>query len=250
MAALVLSFGIGILSGANIFHVILRALIFAVVFFGIGTCIWILINHHIPDLIASNDDNNDDNKEGDAMMRPGSRVNITLDNDKGFALPEMYRNSGDPEEVGNIGDLLSGAFRPVPAESETSFGGMDLGSEDNYTYEGSGLDSQNQESSGFQDTASHNSGAGPSAAPVFTPSFGDDSADWGGLPDLDAMAGAFLSGGTEDPAPVPDVSGPVAGLATEPVRDPKGNKAQPLKGDFDARELAQGIRTVLSKDKK
>jgi len=201
----------------------------------------------MPDLIASGDDN----KEGDAIMRPGSRVNITLDSNKGFAVPEMYRNSGDSEEVGNIGDLLSGAFRPaVSSESETSFGGMDLGSEDNYNYEGSGSGSQNQESSGFQD-APHNSGAGSSAMPAFTPSFGGDSAEWGGLPDLDAMAGSFLSGGSDDPIPDVAASGPVAGPAPAlgPVREPMGNKAQPMKGDFDARELAQGIRTVLSKEK-
>jgi len=29
----------------------------------------------------------------------------------------------------------------------------------------------------------------------------------------------------------------------------KGNKAQPMEGDFDPQELAQGIRTVLNKDK-
>ncbi|MDR2923546.1 MAG: hypothetical protein LBU85_09440 [Treponema sp.] len=238
VAALVLSFGIGVLSGVNIFHVILRALIFTVVFFGIGTGIWILINHNIPDLIASNDDN----KEGDDTMRPGSRVNVTLDSNEGFAMPEMYRNSGNPDEVGNIGDLFSGAFRPASAKKETPFGGMDLGGEDNYTYEESGPGSQNPESSGFQDTP-HNSGAGPAPAPAFTPSFGDDSADWGGLPELDAMAGSFLSGGTEEP--VPDVVGPKTG----PERDPRGNKSQPLKGDFDPKELAQGIRTVLSKEK-
>jgi len=239
-AAFVLSFGIGILSGANISHIILRTLIFTVIFFGLGTGIWILINNYIPDLLASNDDN----KEGD--MRPGSRVDITLENNKGFAMPETNRNPGDPDEMGNIGDLLSGAFKPArAAEAETSFGGMDLGGEDNYNDDGSGLGSQNQESSGFQDSAPHNSGAGSSAAPAFTssfgaPSFGDDSSEWGGLTDLDAMAGSFLSGGTEDS--VPDASGP--------ERDPKGNKAQPLKGDFDPKELAQGIRTVLNKDKK
>jgi hypothetical protein len=239
LAALVLSFGTGVLSGANIFHVILRALIFAVVFFGIGTAIWILINNYFPELIASDDDS----KDPDASMPPGSRVNITLDNDKGFAMPEMYRNSGAPDEVGNIGDLFSGAFRPAPAKRETPFGGMDLGGEDNYTYEGSGLSSQNQESSGFQDAAPHNSGSGSSVAPGFTPNFGGDSVEWGGLPDLDAMAGSFLSGGTEEP--IPDVAGPKTG----PERDPRGNKPQPLKGDFDPKELAQGIRTVLSKEK-
>jgi len=182
-------------------------------------------------------------------MRPGSRIDITLDNNRDFAMPEMDRNSGNPDEVGNFGDLLSGAYRPAPTGADNPFGGMDLGGEDNYNEEGSGFGSQNQESSGFQDSAPRNSGTGSSAIPAFAssfgaPSFGDDSSEWGGLTDLDAMAGSFLSGNTEDSSPAPAVPD-----TTGPTRDPKGNKAQPLKGDFDAKELAQGIRTILSKEK-
>jgi hypothetical protein len=55
-------------------------------------------------------------------------------------------------------------------------------------------------------------------------------------------------------APVPgelESSIPDAGAAgpSLPERRPSGNKAQPLKGDFNPKELAAGIRTVLNKEK-
>ena len=246
MAALVLSIVLGVSSGVNILHIILRALIFTVVFFGFGTGIWILINNFLPELLSSDDVP----EESDVPERPGSRVNITLDNNKGFAVPEMYRNSGDPEEVGNIGDLLSGTFRSSSAASakpEPSASGMDLNGEDSYTYEGrGGLGSLTQDSSGLQDAAPlsiANFDMSSFTAPVFTPSFGDDSAGLGGLPDLDAMAGSFLSGSEGNP----DLASSLESAG--PVRDSMGNKPQPLKGDFNPKELAQGIRTVLNKEK-
>ena len=247
LAALVLSFGIGIIGGANISHVILRALIFAVVFFGIGTGIWVIINSFFPELLSIDNDS----REPNANEPPGSRVNITLDSNKDFAVPERYRHSGDPDEVGNIADLLSGAIGSGSAAStmpEPSASGMDLNVEDSYTYGGGGgSGSFNQGSSGFLDEmpldSEMNFDASPHVSPVFTPSFGDDSDGLGGLPDLDAMAGAFFSGDEGN-------SGPVSSFEPSgPVRDPRGNKPETLKGDFNPKELAEGIRTVLSKEK-
>jgi hypothetical protein len=116
---------------------------------------------------------------------------------------------------------------------------------------------------------------------VFSPSFGDDSGGLGGLPDLDAMSAAFSSGAPSDEprqaaaswqADVPafDLGGGSSPLDLgdslgdsalempqefqpqetgdlEKVRT-TGNKPQPLEGDFNPQQLAQGIRTVLSKE--
>jgi hypothetical protein len=79
------------------------------------------------------------------------------------------------------------------------------------------------------------------------PSAGPESGSGGlgGLPDLDSVAGLFSSS-EEEP-----VEGPAERTEperTEPERKPSGNKAQKMEGDFKAKDLAEGIRTILSKD--
>jgi hypothetical protein len=140
-------------------------------------------------------------------------VNITLEDPK--SLPEMYRNLDNGDDVGNIGDLVSGAFNPqetapwtqVPADGEEQ-----------------GMDQMPQ--AGYTDT--ENSGVMPSGDALEV------------LPDLDSMAGSFLNEVNEGPI------GPVE--QPEPVRRPAGNKPLKLDGDFNPKELAAGIRTVLKKD--
>jgi hypothetical protein len=250
-AALILSLAVGAVSGNNMFYVLLRALVFGAVFFGLGLGSWVLISSFIPELFYAD---SSEGGEGEAP-RPGSRVNITLG---GGALPEMYRNPDNPEEVGNISDLITGvinpgAAAPTGAVRGMSAGGMDQNREDGYTYtEGGGAESQNQDSE-FGDTPAYDESpvfkGGQSAAAVFTPSFGSGD-DLGGLPDLDAMAGAFLTNAGVEAASMPAASS-IPSMPPEPAlpeRKPSGNKAQPLKGDFNPKELAEGIRTVLSKE--
>jgi len=74
------------------------------------------------------------------------------------------------------------------------------------------------------------------------------------LPDLDMMAMAFttnFSGTPSTAASSASSAGPInfADETEAPDRSQyKGNKPQPLKGDFNPQSLAEGIRTVLSKD--
>ncbi|GHV95126.1 hypothetical protein AGMMS50293_14460 [Spirochaetia bacterium] len=243
--AFILSLALGILHGANVLHVILRALIFAGVFFGLGMGIWVLINNFIPELLFTGD------QEDQAPEVPGSRVNITLDGNRGFAAPEMYRNPDNPDEVGNIDDLMSGAINPGAAVAA----GMDQNEGNGYNFDkGGGADSQNQDDAGFPNVSAFDDGPDPAEsapAAAFVPSFGG-SDGLGGLPDLDAMAGAFLTNAGEESAPLAAaMPTPVAAAspAAEPERGYAGNKPQPLKGDFNPKELAEGLRTVLSKDK-
>jgi hypothetical protein len=246
-AAFVLSFAIGLTSGASFLFVLLRALIFGAVFFGLGLGIWIGINSFIPELLQ------EDYGGGGEDAPPGSRVNITLD-DRTFARPEQYQNPENPDEVGNIADLLSGKIKlaryPAPAAPSQ---GIDQNPEDRYNEvaeDGFG------EAAGRSppETYQGQSESPAKSAAAFTPAFGSDEG-LGGLPDLDALAGAFLSNPGEDFVPVaaaavsPAAPVQAAAVAAEaPQRKSTSGKPTPLQGDFNPKDLAEGIRTILNKD--
>ena len=68
-----------------------------------------------------------------------------------------------------------------------------------------------------------------------------DSVD--ALPDLESLVGAFLPSAKEQEEEIEEFS------SSEPVKRPSsGNKAQKMDVDFHPKELAAGIRTVLTKD--
>jgi hypothetical protein len=250
---------------------LIRAIIFAIVFFGLGFGLRMVINSYFPELLFVQQE---ETEIDDTFDQPVPQVNITIDSTGEYAVPELYKTPGDQQELGNIEDLISGHFR---SRSE----GVDRKKEEGYN--NTGVESGSfRESDDFLDTAVFEKT--PAEKPVFTPSFGDDSAGLGGLPDLDALAMAFSAGGEPRPAPAPaprewpqakeedtfsfgedDVLGGIPELgSTDTIAEPfqaqrteeleqvkthmVGNKPQPLQGDFDPKELAQGIRTVLSKD--
>jgi hypothetical protein len=236
-AALVISVSLGIISGVNPLYIFLRALLFTAVFFGMGVGLRVLVDNMFPELLLVNEDPSQMNFE-----QPGSRVDITIGNARDYAVPEMYKNPDGSQEMGNIEDLLSGAFKPRPTESSRQ-SGIDRSQENDYNIQGS------SQISAFDSQGSEHSQEALFQRPSFTPSLGDDSEGLGGLPDLDSMAGAFSSGGfaleTAAPAQAQSLE------AEEPEKKyNKGNKPQPLEGDFNPQELAQGIRTVLSRDDK
>jgi len=208
---LVLSLLVGLLSGVGFSHAVLRALIFGGVFFGFGTGIWLLLKTFLPDLLVSGAAGKGE-PEGDGDdMKPGSRINIAED-DK--ALPDVFKNLDHSEEVGDVGHLISGAYnspeKPAPEAPGSEGQGVDQMPEDGYT----GSSSQGDQVS---------------------------EGGMGGLADLDALAGSFLSSSDEDSM---DFGG-----QPEPERRPSGNKPQALEGDYNAKEMAAGIQTILRKDK-
>ena len=205
-AALVLSLLTGLISRTGFPAVLLRAGIFGVVFFGLGCGLWFLLSNFIPELLFP--DKQQVEMRDEFGENVGSRVNITLE-DAGI-LPDMYRNLSNDDTVGNIEELVSGTFKP---EESTAF-------QTDFRGAGKGIDQL------AQDGYTKN---GPSS---------NYSAPLGGMPELDDMAGSFLSNTDEEPKVE----------FTMPERSPVGNKPQPLKGDFNPKELAAGIRTVLSKD--
>ena len=277
ISALFVSVFLGMVSGVGVFHIFIRALIFSAVFFGIGFGLRFLINSFFPELLYADDES----FTPGTTEQTGAQINITLDSTGEYAVPELYKTSGDSQELGNIEDLISGVFRPRTSEndnigvSQPSFQSFDIpgaGTEGIDRMKEAGYNSEEDGSISFQDDFGIPGGNQFEKAsdektaafqPNFTPSFGDDSG-LGGLPDLDMMAMAFSSAfgsgpaASAGPAAAPSsssISSASASPLMPPVEDIEpdrsrytGNKPQTLQGDFNAKGLAEGIRTVLSKD--
>ncbi|MDR2134008.1 MAG: hypothetical protein LBP27_02785 [Treponema sp.] len=257
-AGLVLSLLVGVASGAGFPWLLFRALIFGAFFFVFGSGAWVLINNFVPELLFPESPEEAQMGIDDSPPSPGSRVNITLDDSQApagvSALPEMFRTSGDGDEVGDIAELFSAAVRPGAGQ------GADPGSPPAFS---SGIDQRSGD--GYNKNmgvAPSDEGAGNSfSAEAYAAGRGDpgngemsgireESA--GGLPDLEAVAGSFFNpaGAGEDNT---GSGGELTGISPLPKEKPKpvrgtGGKAQPLKGDFNPQDLAAGIRTVLNKD--
>jgi hypothetical protein len=252
--AAVISIVLGVIFGVRINYIVKNAVIFLIVFFALGAGARIIINHFFPEILYISDES--DPKI--SFEQPGSQVNITLGGTGEYAVPEMYRESRDSQELGNIEDLISGNFRTrasyepnmpeaAPAALGRGLEGIDLKMEDDYNIGGDSFGSGSQEYTSFQEPEPSNSKPAASEKPAFTPVFGGDSDDLGALPDLGSMATAFSTGFDEmEATAMPHLADETDSSKTQYN---KGNKPQPLEGDFDPQELAQGIRTVLNKDK-
>ena len=169
----------------------------------------------------------------------------------------------------DIQDPIDGVFpEAIDRMKKNSYNGIEGGRSDLF-----------QETNVFESFSSAVSeasrGTQPAETPVFketqfSPSFDDDS-ELGGLPDLDMMAmafssapGAALAPPVSSSAPVssaPSVS-PVPPISSAPSMSPffldddadavqnrdTDNKSQPLEGDFNPKDMARGISTLLSKN--
>jgi len=241
IAALVLSFLTGILLGHTALSVaVVRALIFAALFFGLGIGAWVIINTFIPELLFPENEDAAANIFGPGSTELqdsgsqvyGSRVNITLDDSApngaiNAALPE--NNGSDADDVGNISDLVSGAVDPAKeAKWQT---GLDEIKENSYTSNGEDTVpplSSAAESSPFD------SGGG------FTMNF--DNLTMGAGGGVDPFGDSFSL-----PA---DSGGAAKKEEVLPERKVAGNTPMELEGDFNPKDIALGIRTVLEADKK
>ncbi|MDR0463977.1 MAG: hypothetical protein LBG94_02540 [Treponema sp.] len=274
--ALVIYVLLGLLFGVRVSYIILRGLIFAAVFFGIGFGLRYVINHFLPEILTAEDDSAAQYNE-----QPGSHVNITLDSTGEYAVPELYKVPDDSDGMGNIDDLVSGIFNPRKAANKQKTNNKpsdqwfnNSGGEGAAAIDRMGKSGYNDTQGGdpFQETSVFESFTTKADTRAFedvqfSPSFGDDSG-LGGLPDLDMMARAFSSAGDAAPvyqapsaASVPPAfdmsSAPSAPSMAQyftddssPVEQERntGNKAQPLEGDFSPKDIAKGISTLLSKE--
>lgn len=262
VAAILISILVGILFSVNPLFIFLRALIFGIVFFGLGFGLRFVIGSFFPEMLES------DVNEMPAQGEPGSQINITVDNTTGeYAVPELYKTRGDPEEMGNIEDLISGLFKPGRSDDdlqEAPRSAIDrkreAGYNNNAAFDVSELQDDGfsfDEPSGGSEFETERRRA-PAAAPQFSSSFGDDEGVES-LPDLDMMAQAFTGFGGGSPSPMPSApvtqefipTQPVAAYeAAEPDRGQyKGNKSQQMDVEFDPKDMAKGISTILNKDR-
>jgi len=271
--AFVVSVFMGIIFEVAVIHIFLRAIIFTVVFFGLGFGLRLAVNNYFPEVLLEDESGGDSYAHShEEHAQDHSAAGIILDNTGEYAVPELYKTPGDPEEMGNIEDLISGVFnlhgdarsKGVDANAEAGYnsqgGDFSLGLPEEIPFADDEYQDGGYQGGGYQGDADEDA---PQERQVFTPAFGSDSDGVGGLPDLDMMARAFGGGGAPAQGPaasaaaapsasafVPTIISETVSTQEAPSSSPyKGNKPEPIKGDFNPKELAEGIRSVLSKDK-
>ena len=220
-----------------------RALIFGVLFFALGTGSWVLINDFIPELLLP--DAREDTVSVFSSETSGSRVNIVLEDTSGAALPSTSGGLSGIDEVENISDLISGKIK-LAAAAPLVPKDMDQIQPSDYT--GSG------EKSVFGD-ADTGGETGSEGLPPFSTGSAEGGTFGGAFEDL----GVFGTASTSDGSDAGDVFGAGGTLGADsssepakaelPERKVSGNKAQTMEGDFNPKEIALGLRTVLEKDK-
>ena len=266
ITALFFSVVIGIIGGVAPIHIFLRALLFSAIFFGLGFGLRFVVNSFFPELLfPDSEETTEDTEEQAEEYTP-----VSMDSTGEYAVPELYNIPSGSQEMGNIEDLISGIFRPRSADGSIAqekpnmgFGtpvpaqaagaeGIDRNNEAGYNGFGAATDSFQATFKAPETSVFEQPHEEPAAQQQFTPSFGDDSG-LGGLPDLDMMAMAFSSFTGGVPAGPASAPAPQAAVEVEEAAPDRkgyntGNKPQALEGDFDPKSLAEGIRTVLSKD--
>jgi len=226
---------------------ILRPVIFGAAFFAVSAFINALVTHFLPELLEENlpEDEQEFLTGSKIDIMEGDSENPHLDFSIGrnAAVPEPVLAGAQPndttDEVGDISALatLANSARVIPQRTmgEAPFGaeGMDHNTKSDYN----GMEN----SADFSNEKKTVSGA----AEPWRASTGviDDSEEM--LPDLDSMAGAFVSSSAPEE---PDT-------AEYPVSSPAAKKLSPRTkgsewaGDFNAKDIAAGLRTVLKREK-
>jgi hypothetical protein len=263
IAAFVFSFLIGLLTGAGMPLLIIRPLIFAVVFFALAALVYIMANRFLPEFLqgmlkqdtnehGSDEHGSDEEHSGEhSSGGQGSIVNIVdsgLQGDEfsynfaaaGAAPPYEDAEDSQSAGMGNISDLLNN-FAQDGNFTGSAGGGLDQNDQNEYNSEGDFTRSQEQDSfvpnTGFprvEANAAVKNAAVNKAASIGSMDF---------LPDLDSMAEVFSESGGDGESDTIGFLPP-----TPAAKKKRGGKEQTLP-DFDPKEIAMGIRTALSKDK-
>ena len=249
-AAFILSFLIGLLSRTSAPMLLLRPVIFAVFFFIISNVIYILVNRFLPELLEKG------GSDDDSLLLPGSRVNIVEGEEGNQAYLQRAAASGrafmgaqpddSDEGIGDVSVLLSGrglntdsaedapsglssSGNPSPQET------LDQNAQNGYTMP---RDLDAFAGADAFEASSANKPAVKSSQPE------GPVVDM--LPDLDSMAGAFLPSAANEGADTSDYS---VSAPSPKQRPSSGSKAAGWAGDFNAKDMAAGLRTILNKDK-
>ena len=210
-AGFVLSLLVGLVTGAHFPLILIRAFIFAAVFFSLASAGYGAIQLYLPELLPKD--------SGDAPIL-GSQVDISVGDDNDGAGSLSLESDG-------LGDDLN-EFMENPGVSGADT--LDQTDEAVYTEKGALEELQ-----------------GPSK-PVLpdNPDLSGDTDSVDMLPDLDAMSGAFSSGsipaGGEAAGPG-SPAGSFGGAGGQP-------KKQGFGEDFNVKEMASAIQTVLKRENK
>ena len=296
-AAFFLSLLLGMFSGAHFPMLVLRPILFGLLFFAISALVKYLISHFLPDLLegAARGD--------DSGILPGMRIDITEAGLPGEALAFAHEGMGanmsrpsnrinaavpkpvavgfsDSEEnIGNIADLKKKPqARNVPPSDDMPLevlqAGMDQNTEIGYTdTEGMGdlpswggkgelkapikvpfvVDSTPAVAEKMSEAVRETPQFQPAPEPLrFASISGENGGSGGGsdmLPDLDSMAGAFRSSSNDDEREEPKEQGSLEYYTPASPKKTSSMRPQPqLRGDFNAKDLARGLQTVLSKE--
>ena len=251
-----LSFLIGLVSRSTMPFLIVWPLVFAAIFFVLCVAAKFLFGQFLPELL-------EDDSGSNSGLFPGSVVNI-MEGDtnqdefssdaqgSGGSLwqsPNAARPDDSDKSIGDITTLAEVVARNKSVYKEATAGaaeGLDQNLENGYTALGE-LEKFSQ-SSPLMDFEAPASGAADSspphaaAKPAKSRSHALNSDSEDSLPDLDSMAGVFTSSSAEEE--------PETASYSEPDRKRKSaNRDQSLEGDFSPKDIAEGIRTVLRKDK-
>jgi hypothetical protein len=259
-AAFVISLTLGILVRAHILVVLVRAFGFAAAFFFLAALLWRVVNRYLPELLQNPSPQDVSLMPG---LEAGSRVNITVGDEipRDAAVPP---EEGADESVGNITETARPVYAaresagppapppsgpapapagftpsapPAPAASAppgpaasaapaAPAQGMDQSPPSRYTQERAAIPAAPSPKRGFSGVSG----------------LGDLSGGVESLPDLDALAGTFLSSGA--PAGEEAVSSPASPGGGE-YRSKKGKE---VGEDFNPKELASAIQTILKRD--
>jgi hypothetical protein len=264
-AGFVLSLLIGVFSGGALDISLLRAVSFGIVFFILAGAIWLSVNRFLPELFTPS--------EEEPLMtglEAGSRVNISVGDDDipvNAALPTEEDFRGN---LGNVAELMAGKpparnealdsmplsnlNRAGPKETPAGSPVLDLGAEEGYSKNRAPAPPEVKKQSGTPAVSNPAAPAEESGA-VFTPlppplplqSF--SGADLGSgveaLPDLDAMAGAFMSSDEEDGDETAAAPPSIFGVEPKPR---KQGRAKSREDDYPPKEVASAIQTLLKRD--
>jgi len=244
--AFILSFIIGLVNDISLPMLIFRAVLFAIIFLAIAILIKFLVSRFLPELLEESAE------EVSPILQPGSRINITEGEDDAApqAIPRppvmgAHPDDSGEEGLGNISDLLSKNGANQVDSPQT---GMDQNDQAGYNSGDGGLGefsasslASPELSQGLNEDASSALSSGRAPGDGETGSFSGSTEI---LPDLESMAGVFgpVSGAAESDS---EEYSPPASTVKSSSRD----KAVEWSGDFNPKDLAEGLRTVLSKEK-
>jgi hypothetical protein len=249
--AFFLSLVIGIVSRSTMPMLVVRPLIFAVLFFAITAFGKILVSRYLPELMEGSAPDDDD-------FKPGSRINILEDDGpsdssavtEGFVsgalgqVPTGAKPDDSEDDLGDISELSKrSAYNPVNERPIPGISGIDQNVKEQYTDNGEMSDSVKPDFSKIFSPESPLKASATSQAKAGAKTEGIHNSDEA-LPDWDSMAGAFMSGSSNDEPEANEYIAPGSFKKSSSAK-----KAPEWTEDFNAKEIAMGLRTVLNKDK-